>query len=66
MGELTWDEGLRINRDIRVPHSEKPYRTFRWGRDLQIWLTDGRDFRSRNSCRTVPTSQCGAANRRNG
>jgi alkaline phosphatase D len=24
------------------------YRTFRWGRDLQIWLTDGRDFRSPN------------------
>jgi len=24
------------------------YRTFRWGRDLQIWLTDGRDFGSPN------------------
>jgi alkaline phosphatase D len=26
--------------------SGQGYRTFRWGRDLQIWLTDGRDFRS--------------------
>ena len=24
------------------------YRTIRWGRDLQIWLTEGRDFRSPN------------------
>ena len=24
------------------------YRTFRWGRDLQVWFTDGRDFRSPN------------------
>lgn len=47
MGELTWEEGLRINRQ-QTPHSELPYRTFRWGRDLQIWLSDGRDFRSPN------------------
>jgi len=24
------------------------YRTFRWGRDLQIWLVEGRDYRSAN------------------
>jgi alkaline phosphatase D len=27
---------------------EKTYRTIRWGKDLQIWLVEGRDFRSRN------------------
>jgi len=47
MGELTWEEGLKINRQ-QTPHSDKPYRTFRWGRDLQIWLSDGRDYRSSN------------------
>jgi alkaline phosphatase D len=48
-GELTFAEGQKIFRQ-QAPFAEGPsYRTFRWGRDLQIWLTDGRDFRSPNS-----------------
>ena len=27
---------------------ERPYRTFRWGNGLQIWVVEGRDFRSPN------------------
>ncbi|MBI1312504.1 alkaline phosphatase [bacterium] len=46
-GELTWNEGLEIFRQ-QAPIGPQPYRTFRWGRDLQIWFTDGRDFRSPN------------------
>ncbi|MCB1235415.1 MAG: alkaline phosphatase D family protein, partial [Verrucomicrobiae bacterium] len=30
------------------PMGENIYRTYRWGRDLQVWFTDGRDFRSPN------------------
>jgi alkaline phosphatase D len=45
---LTWDDGLRIFRQ-QVPMGEKTYRTFRWGRSLQIWLVEGRDFRSPNT-----------------
>ncbi len=48
MGAFTFAEGQRIFRE-QTPMSEPGYRTFRWGRDLQIWLTDGRDFRSRNN-----------------
>jgi len=48
--DLTYPEGQRIFRE-QVPMGDKIYRTFRWGRDLQIWLTDGRDFRSPN---TIP------------
>src|ERR1051325_8341268 len=48
MGALTFAEGQRIFRQ-QAPLGEKPYRTFRWGRDLQIWLTDGRDFRAPNN-----------------
>ena len=33
---------------------ETIYRTFRWGKHLQIWLTDGRDFRSPNSMADGP------------
>lgn len=47
-GELTFEEGQRIFRQ-QVPMSEKTYRTFRWGKFLQVWLTEGRDFRSPNS-----------------
>jgi alkaline phosphatase D len=47
MGQLTFEEGQRIFRQ-QVPMSDPGYRTFRWGRDLQIWLTDGRDYRSPN------------------
>ncbi|MDQ1257145.1 MAG: alkaline phosphatase, partial [Candidatus Hydrogenedentes bacterium] len=49
-GELTWPQGLAIFRE-QVPMGEQTYRTFRWGKDLQIWLVEGRDFRSRN---TIP------------
>jgi alkaline phosphatase D len=47
-GLLSFAEGQKIFRE-QTPMSEKGYRTFRWGRDLQIWLTDGRDYRSPNN-----------------
>lgn len=47
-GELSFDEGQSIFRQ-QAPIGETSYRTFRWGRDLQIWFTDGRDFRSPNT-----------------
>jgi alkaline phosphatase D len=48
LGLLSFEEGQRIFRE-QTPMSEKGYRTFRWGRDVQIWLTDGRDYRSPNN-----------------
>lgn len=48
IGELSFDDGLRLFRE-QVPMGEKTYRTFRWGKDLQIWLAEGRDFRSPNN-----------------
>ncbi len=47
-GELSFAEGQKIFRQ-QAPIREASYRTFRWGRDLQIWFTDGRDFRSPNT-----------------
>jgi len=46
-GELTFEDGLRIFRE-QVPMGECTYRTVRHGRDLQVWLIEGRDFRSSN------------------
>jgi alkaline phosphatase D len=46
-GGLTWEQGLAIEREqLPLPRGQ-PYRTFRWGRDLQIWLLESREFRSR-------------------
>jgi alkaline phosphatase D len=46
-GELSFAEGQQIFRQ-QAPLGSDIYRTYRWGRDLQIWFTDGRDFRSPN------------------
>lgn len=54
MGSFTFAEGQRIFRQ-QAPLTNGPsYRTFRWGRDLQIWLTEGRDFRSPNTMTDGP------------
>jgi alkaline phosphatase D len=47
-GTFTWEEGLKIFRQQAMLAEGPSYRTFRWGRDLQIWFTDGRDHRSPN------------------
>ena len=48
MGEFTFDQGLEVFRQ-EMPIKDKTYRTFRWGKDLQIWLVEGRDYRSPNT-----------------
>jgi alkaline phosphatase D len=45
---ITDEMGRRVFRET-VPMSENTYRTFVWGKGLQIWLTEGRDYRSPNS-----------------
>lgn len=46
-GELTFQDGLKLWRE-NAPIADKPYRTFRWGKHLQVWLMEGREFRSPN------------------
>ncbi|MCR9245866.1 MAG: alkaline phosphatase D family protein [bacterium] len=46
-GDLTFEQGKQIWRE-QVPQSDLPYRTFRWGPHVQIWLPEGREFRSPN------------------
>lgn len=53
-GDLTFDQGLAIFRE-QVPMGEKTYRTYRWGKDVQIWMTENRDFRSNNGMKDGPT-----------
>jgi len=47
MGDFTSEQGTEIFL-YEVPMGEKTYRTIRWGKDLQIWLVEGRDYRTSN------------------
>jgi alkaline phosphatase D len=46
-GELTLGEGLEIWKE-NVPLRDKPYRTVQWGKDIQFWFLEGREYRSDN------------------
>jgi len=48
MGDLTFAQGQQIFLEQVPIAGDTTYRTFRWGQDLQIWLTEARDFRDPN------------------
>lgn len=52
-GELTWEDGLALFRE-QVPMGERTWRRARWGKDLEVWLVEGRDFRSPNNAPDGP------------
>lgn len=44
---MTFEEGQAVFVE-QMPAPERPYRTVRWGKGVQLWLVEGRDFRSPN------------------
>lgn len=48
LGELTFEDGLELWYE-QMPIGKKPYRKARWGKDLEIWFVEVREFRSDNS-----------------
>ncbi|MEE2826885.1 MAG: alkaline phosphatase D family protein [Planctomycetota bacterium] len=52
-GDLTFEQGLEIFRE-QVPMGAQTFRTVRWGKDVQIWMTENRDFRSSNRMKDGP------------
>lgn len=48
MNPLTFEQGFSIFRE-QVPMGDMTYRTIRWGKGLQIWMVEGRLFRSPNT-----------------
>jgi len=48
MKPFTFQQGLATFRE-QVPIGKQTYRTMRWGQGLQIWMVEGRDFRSPNN-----------------
>jgi len=47
MFQFTFEQGLGVFRE-QVPMGKRTYRTYRWGKHLQVWMVEGRDFRSPN------------------
>ncbi len=54
MKPMTFAEGQRIFLE-QTPVEGKTYRTFRWGKGVQIWLLEGRDYRSPNNAPDGPS-----------
>lgn len=53
MHDFTFRQGQGVFRE-QVPMGDSTYRTIRWGKDLQIWLVEGRDFRSPHAMKDGP------------
>jgi len=53
MGDLTWEDGLEIFHE-QTGQPDPSYRTRRYGKDLQVWMVEGRDYRSPNTMKDGP------------
>lgn len=54
MGRFTFEQGQRLFLE-QVGMGESQFRTRRWGKDLQVWMLEGRDHRSPNPAPDGPT-----------
>ena len=52
-GEITYADGLEIWRE-QAPLTGRPYRRARWGKDLEIWFLEIREYRSANDAPDGP------------
>jgi alkaline phosphatase D len=48
-GQVSFERGLEIFDKEQFPSNDQLYKTVRWGKDLQIWIMEGRNFRSPNN-----------------
>jgi alkaline phosphatase D len=53
-GTVSFERGLEIFDKEQFPSNEKPFKTVRWGKDLQIWMVEGRNYRSPNNAQDGP------------
>lgn len=48
-GPVSFERGLEIFDKEQFPSHDTRYKTIRWGKDLQIWILEGRNYRSKNT-----------------
>lgn len=53
MNPLTFEQGFDVYRE-QVPMGDSTFRTVRWGKGLQIWMVEGRLYRSPNTMADGP------------
>lgn len=47
-GSVTFAQGVKLFNHEQFPTRNPRYQTVKWGKDLQVWFLEGRDFRSPN------------------
>jgi len=47
-GTVSFERGLEIFDKEQFPSFSRRYKTIRWGKDLQIWIVEGRNYRNQN------------------
>ena len=47
-GSVSFEEGVKLFNREQFPTRNARYQTVRWGKDLQVWFLEGRDYRSPN------------------
>jgi alkaline phosphatase D len=48
-GSVTFEEGVQLFNEEQFPTRDPRYTSIRWGRDVEIWILEGRDYRSPNN-----------------
>ena len=48
-GSVSFEEGVKLFNEEQFPSRDPRYANIRWGRDLEIWILEGRDYRSPNT-----------------
>ena len=64
-GAVSFERGLEIFDLEQFPSHEKRYKTVRWGKDLQIWIVEGRNYRSPNNFVDGPNKTIWGENQKN-
>lgn len=54
-GALDFETGVKLWYEQAPVDPDKPFRSFRWGKDLELWLVEGREFRSDNAAPDGPS-----------
>ena len=53
-GAVSFAEGVKLFNEEQFPSRDPRYASIRWGRDLEIWILEGRDYRSPNTMADGP------------
>ena len=48
-GTVSFEEGVQIFNEEQFPSHAPRYKTVQWGKELQVWFLEGRDYRSPNN-----------------